>query len=550
MAAVITRGKVTRADLALWDGKTATATRVDATGGTVTGLAIGNEVDVLQVYGGGTSRTRATIAAAIQAIGSTACTLVFAPGTWAIDDNLTIPGNFTCYVPNGAVFDVASGKTLTFARQVLLHYPLAWTSGAGTVTIPKGIAGAWYPLSVAESAAGLTYAEVTQPQHEYGNVLRYGAVADDATDCATAFNNAWQAIKETGGILIVPPGDYYLDATWLLDVDLTAPRNYAIYAYGATIRSGPNVTGFAVQVYKGYNYGGVTIRGLRINHRDNATAAGGIQLKGALSAHLQDVDIEMHSNAATWTGFELAASTPGNGDTHSFWTVLDQCSTRKRAGADGGVGVYSYCGINLKGQANATVIRACRLNSVTHAIRMETDGVVDGHANGVVVRDNAIEGCTNGITVNTAAPATLMPAGLRITGNRVESVTNWLNITGAAVTDHSNPPILRDNYLAAGSITTPIVNANNQRIFVDEPLYYGITDVDNRVGGPNNYRIVCHDTGKNLIVENNSGNSNYSNAHLVLGAYHLWVEVATGKLRIKSGAPSADNDGTVVGTQS
>lgn len=37
-------------------------------------------------------------------------------------------------------------------------------------------------------------------------------------------------------------------------------------------------------------------------------------------------------------------------------------------------------------------------------------------------------------------------------------------------------------------------------------------------------------------------------APLQLGAYHLWVD-ATGDLRIKSGAPISDTDGTVVGTQ-
>src|SRR5882724_4931043 len=108
MTGTITRGKAFRADLANWDGKTSTATRLDATGGTVTGLAIGNEVDVLQSYGAGTARTRATIADAVQQIGSASATLVFAPGTWSIDATLTIPSNFTCHVPSGCVFSVDS----------------------------------------------------------------------------------------------------------------------------------------------------------------------------------------------------------------------------------------------------------------------------------------------------------------------------------------------------------------------------------------------------------------------------------------------------------
>lgn len=134
MAGAITRRKLIRADLANWDGRNATATSVDATGGTITGLAVGNEVDVLQVYGNGTARTAGTISDAILYLGSTACTLVFAPGTWTIAENITIPSNLTCHIPAGCVFSVDSGKTLTFSGRVNVEYPASWTSGAGTVS--------------------------------------------------------------------------------------------------------------------------------------------------------------------------------------------------------------------------------------------------------------------------------------------------------------------------------------------------------------------------------------------------------------------------------
>lgn len=42
---------------------------------------------------------------------------------------------------------------------------------------------------------------------------------------------------------------------------------------------------------------------------------------------------------------------------------------------------------------------------------------------------------------------------------------------------------------------------------------------------------------------------NYNNGHLILGSYHIWVQAATGKLLIKSSAPTTDADGTVIGTQ-
>lgn len=42
--------------------------------------------------------------------------------------------------------------------------------------------------------------------------------------------------------------------------------------------------------------------------------------------------------------------------------------------------------------------------------------------------------------------------------------------------------------------------------------------------------------------------SEWNGNHLVMGDYHLWVD-STGDLRIKSGEPTSDTDGTVVGTQ-
>lgn len=141
----IVRGKIIRDDVALWDGKNATATRVDATSGTITGLQLNDFVDVLQVFGNGTARTVGTIDSAISFIGtSTDVTLMFSPGTWTIDSNLTIPSNFTVYVPAGAIFDVSNGITLTISGPVVREV-VSWTSGSGTVTsndlIPLGVIG-------------------------------------------------------------------------------------------------------------------------------------------------------------------------------------------------------------------------------------------------------------------------------------------------------------------------------------------------------------------------------------------------------------------------
>lgn len=137
---VITRGKILRDDLAHWDGVTKTASRLDATGGTVTGLTVGDHVDVLQVFGAGTDRTAATANTAITALGGNAATLVFATGTWTIDANVTIPATLASRIPAGCVFSIDSGITLTFAGPVHVEHS-TWYTGDGAVSCSVGASG-------------------------------------------------------------------------------------------------------------------------------------------------------------------------------------------------------------------------------------------------------------------------------------------------------------------------------------------------------------------------------------------------------------------------
>lgn len=136
----IVRGKINRGDLALWDGKNATTTRVDASSGTITGLQVNDYVDVLQVFGSGTARTLGTIDAAKTFIGSTSACLMFSPGTWTITDDITLPATLSNHIAAGCVFSVSSGKTLTFSGPVYVENP-TWFSGDGTVAHSLGAQG-------------------------------------------------------------------------------------------------------------------------------------------------------------------------------------------------------------------------------------------------------------------------------------------------------------------------------------------------------------------------------------------------------------------------
>lgn len=52
----------------------------------------------------------------------------------------------------------------------------------------------------------------------------------------------------------------------------------------------------------------------------------------------------------------------------------------------------------------------------------------------------------------------------------------------------------------------------------------------------------------NVIIKDTAGNSGWNTGHLMIGIYHLWID-ASGRLRIKSSAPTSDTDGVSVGSQ-
>ena len=146
----VQRGKIIRSDQALWDGKTKTSSRVDATGGTVTGLTVGDYVDVLQVFGGGDTYNVATIAAALNHVGTTNnMTLLFSSGTWVIDSNVTIPANLASHISGGCVFAISTAVTLTFSGPVNVEYAnndgTGWYTLAGTGVVSCTLGASGFP---------------------------------------------------------------------------------------------------------------------------------------------------------------------------------------------------------------------------------------------------------------------------------------------------------------------------------------------------------------------------------------------------------------------
>lgn len=254
MSGTILRGKLTRADLAQWDGRTATYSRADATGGTVTGLAVGNEVDVLQVFGAGSNRTVGTIADAIQLLGSTNVTLVFAPGTWTIDSSITIPSNFTCHIPRGCLFSVDSGKTLTFSGPIYSEWTSFYTgSGTTTLSVDAIVGGKlWIARTLAEISASLTPSDYSASILPIIDVRRYGLVPND-TSARTANSNKLKALVDptvTGpvGRLYFPNvggnDTYYFNQIIQLRPGCYWDLDFSTLDFSKSYASGDNLMGF------------------------------------------------------------------------------------------------------------------------------------------------------------------------------------------------------------------------------------------------------------------------------------------------------------------
>lgn len=119
-------------DEKFWDGVTRTFTRRTSSGGNLTQNKLGSVCDILEVYGSGDTYTDATLSAAISAIGSNVCTILFQPGTWVIANDVTIPATISIMVPQGATLSVSTTKTLTVSGNIIAGSYVIF-DGAGSI---------------------------------------------------------------------------------------------------------------------------------------------------------------------------------------------------------------------------------------------------------------------------------------------------------------------------------------------------------------------------------------------------------------------------------
>ena len=182
----VTKGKIGKEDLRLYDGVSPTFNRETSTGGTATYNKVNSgDVDVLQVYGNGSTKTDACVNAALNVIGSKSATIRLTPGAWAFTNAVTIPSNITLKIDSGAVID-----------------------GAGTLTVNGEI------ISGLEKIFGssITVAGLTVSYPEWWDI--------DGTSDEVQIIAAITAIATAGGTVILSKNAYSTSAV------ITSTKNY------------------------------------------------------------------------------------------------------------------------------------------------------------------------------------------------------------------------------------------------------------------------------------------------------------------------------------
>jgi hypothetical protein len=401
-----------------------------------------------------------------------------------------------------------------------------------------------YDLTAAETAAGVTPVNYAYPP---GHVLRYGNnTTPGTTDMSAAIQAAFDVMVEDGTPVRFDPSTYYVNTA--LTIDATGSYTYLIEGYGAKITSGTGITGYVITATGNRSPHQRVMRGITFDHQNNVSASGCVNLLTTVNWKFKDVSVVLYNTKSGYAAFRVGPTTPGVNN-NCYWTDFEGCGFRPYSGGDGTD--PDYC-ILLVGAANATTIRNCTFSTGTKAIGIVTDGVEYFISNGVLIQGNWFEMGPGSTAVDVvtlpSGDGGYWPAGLRIVQNRVENMDTFVSFTttdGNTANQAAHIPELRMNYIIA-NVTTYVNNPDGAFLQLQDSVGFSPAyDQTEYHYGTKQFLLE-----ENLRITNQSGNSSYLNGHLVLGAYHIWVEAATGKLRLKNSAPTSDSDGTVVGTQS
>lgn len=292
------------------------------------------------------------------------------------------------------------------------------------------------------------------------SVKDFGAVGDGVTNDSAAVQAAINSVKNLGGTLVFPPGKYLfstqvtIDRTYAVSgSNFVGERNLIISGYGAEIRTSGAISAFDVRGGWFPNHN-CLIEGFTIYHRGNTQALGGIRMFGAGLVTCKDISVAISSTLPVgYAAFSLENTDPTNPDTGCFWCLIEHCSVRPWAGAEG----FVTYGVKAMGAANALTLRDNTFSgATTHVILMPHPGQTYS-PNSVNIDGNFFEGPTSAIGVNLVGSAvTYHVAGTRITNNRFEAINTAVTLTGTGTTVQL-PTYMSGNY-ADTSVTNYLVN--------------------------------------------------------------------------------------------
>jgi hypothetical protein len=300
---------------------------------------------------------------------------------------------------------------------------------------------------------------------DFISVKDFGAVGDGVTDDAPAVQAAIDAVETFGGNLLFPPSKYLFGSQVTIDRTYAAvgsnfvgERNLIISGYGAEIRTTGAITAFDVTGGWIPNHT-CLIEGFTVYHRGNTQAVGGVRMIGTSLVTCREVTVVVSSSLpAVYAAFSMQNLDPADPDTGCFWNLLDQCSVRPWASAEG---VCTY-GVKLMGAANATTLRNNTLSgSTTHVIIMPHPGETYV-SNSVNIDGNFFEGPASATGINlvgTGFGIGYHVSGTRITNNRFEAINTAVTLTGVGTTVQL-PTYMSGNF-ADTSVTNYLVNSLN-----------------------------------------------------------------------------------------
>jgi hypothetical protein len=434
----------------------------------------------------------------------------------------------------------------------------------------------------------------------------YGAVGDGVTNDTAAIQAAVDDIPLIGGTLLFPPGRYRVNSSVVFgSTRVTIEGGVATGQWDDVGRGGSQIVvaggveGFVFGDADDYDtYNGPTIRNIWFTGDGSTAGSGGIKLLRVNNYMLENVRFGEFLGAGSYglnvdgtggysqygtlvecgffncmtgltsteaSGIVLAGghfdgNDNGTGDPASHPRDIGSKGVELLTGTEGfrafGARMQFYdTGWSVEGGENhqffGTRNEACE---VTFHIAADRVGIFGGSINNFLMASNPTvpETETTGVNITAAADYT------QVKGTGIVSTTDEVTNAGTNTTMDLDTEIDTSliRFVGSGYIGGSGFGSGNIDI-VTNAWINGECTVS--AGGLSSALFFgyLHDTSMaredaNLLAmaagDSFKVDGTYNGGMLRLGAYYLWVD-NTGDLRIKSGAPSTHDDGTVVGAQ-